>query len=164
MLLKRLTCLPSSLGAFRAGTPIVLDLLDGSVGVDPALHIVWTRFRLMRTYLAYRPLETAHIFWMLDLIAHGAPWPGARTSASHSCCRKLGVSAVESSKVGFVLLFLPSGCLRGQSNIFKALFLKPGSSKLVLSWRKGEEGSGSAVSGYPRIFTTTYIFPPAGKR
>ena len=59
----------SSLSAFRAaivqavwsckmplaGTPAVLYLLDGLVGVDPAYHIVWARFRVMRRYLAYRP-------------------------------------------------------------------------------------------------------------
>ena len=59
-----------SLGAFRAaivrmplaGTLVVLDLLDGPVGVDPAFHTVWTRFRLVRRYLAHRPLEAARIF------------------------------------------------------------------------------------------------------
>ena len=63
----------SSLGAFRAAingavwsrkmplanTPAVLDLLDGLVGVDPALHIIWVRFRMMRRYLAYFPDEDA---------------------------------------------------------------------------------------------------------
>ena len=34
-----------------AGTPVVLKLLDGPVGVDLALHIVWARFRMMRWYL-----------------------------------------------------------------------------------------------------------------
>ena len=59
-----------------AGTPVVVNLLDGPVGVDPPFHIVWTGFRLMRGYLAHRPLETARIFRMLDLIAHGAPGHG----------------------------------------------------------------------------------------
>ena len=30
----------------------------------------------MRRYLAHRPLETARIFRMLDLVAHGAPGLG----------------------------------------------------------------------------------------
>ena len=55
-----------------ANTPVFLNLLDGSVGVDPAFHIVWTRFRLVRRYLAQRPLEAARIFRMLDFIARGA--------------------------------------------------------------------------------------------
>ena len=33
-----------------ASTPAVLNLLDGPVGVDPALEIVWVRFRMMRRY------------------------------------------------------------------------------------------------------------------
>ena len=54
----------SSLSAFRAAVvwavrsskmqlaniPAVLNLLDGPVGVDPALHIIWIRFRTMRRY------------------------------------------------------------------------------------------------------------------
>ena len=61
----------SSLRAFRAAivravwsskmplanTPAILNLLDGPVSVDPALHIVWVRFRMMRRYLAYCPEE-----------------------------------------------------------------------------------------------------------
>ena len=56
----------SSLSAFRAAivravwsskmplanAPAILNLLDGPVGVDPAFHIVWSRFRMLRRYLA----------------------------------------------------------------------------------------------------------------
>ena len=56
----------SSVGAFRAAVvravwssemplanaPALLNLLDGLVGVDPAFHIIWSRFRMMRRYLA----------------------------------------------------------------------------------------------------------------
>ena len=35
-----------------ANTSSVLSLLDGPVDVDPALHIIWVRFRMMRWYLA----------------------------------------------------------------------------------------------------------------
>ena len=55
-----------------ANTPFVLNLLDGPVGVDRAFHVIWTRFRMMREYLAHWPDEVARIFRMLDLIAHGA--------------------------------------------------------------------------------------------
>ena len=34
-----------------ANTPAVLNLLDGPVGVDPALHVIWVRFRKMRRYI-----------------------------------------------------------------------------------------------------------------
>ena len=40
-----------------AGTPAILNLFDGPVGVDPAFHIVWSRFRMMRGCLAYCPEE-----------------------------------------------------------------------------------------------------------
>ena len=77
----------SSISAFRAAvvravwsskmplahTPAVLNLLDGPVGVDPALHVVWVRFRMMRRYLAYCPEEVPRIFRMLDLISWRAP-------------------------------------------------------------------------------------------
>ena len=54
-------------------SPAVLNLLDGPVGVDPALHIAWVRFRMMRLYLAYCPEEEPGIFRMLDLIPRGPP-------------------------------------------------------------------------------------------
>ena len=52
----------SSISAFRAAlvravwfsemplanAPAILNLLDGPVGVDPAFHIIWSRFRMMR--------------------------------------------------------------------------------------------------------------------
>ena len=138
----------SSLGAFRAAvvrsvwsskmplgnTPVVLHLLDGPVSVDPAIHIVSTRFRLVRRYLAHRPLEVSRIYRMLHLVAHRAP--------GHGPVHLLPISAAE---IGFVLdgeqqgwiraALPPLGCLRGRSNIFRALVWMPGSSKLVLTYR-----------------------------
>ena len=52
-----------------ASTLAILHLLDGPVGIDPAFHIVWIRFRMMRRYLAYCPDEEPRIFRMLDLIS-----------------------------------------------------------------------------------------------
>ena len=86
----------SSLSAFRAAivwamwsikmpsanTPAVLNSLDGPVGVDLALHIVWVRFRMMRRYLAYCPEEEPRIFRMLDLL----PWSWFHASSAHFCC------------------------------------------------------------------------------
>ena len=46
------------------------------VGVDPAFHIVWARFRMMGRYLAYCPEEEPRIFRMLDLISREAPGHG----------------------------------------------------------------------------------------
>ena len=59
----------SSISAFRAAivravwsskmlladAPAILNLLDGPVGVDPAFHIKWSRFRKMCMYIAYCP-------------------------------------------------------------------------------------------------------------
>ena len=59
-----------------ANTLAVPNLLDGPAGVDPAFHIVWNRFRMMRRYLAYFPDEEPKIFMMLDLISRGAPCHG----------------------------------------------------------------------------------------
>ena len=117
----------SSLGAFRAAnvrsvwtskmplanTPVVLNLLGGPVGVDPAFYIVWTRFRPVRRYLAHRPLEVSRIYRMLDSIAHGAP--------GHSLVHLLLISAAEigfawdGEQQGWIRAALPppSGCWRG---------------------------------------------------
>ena len=69
-----------------ANTPAVLDLLDGPVGVDPALHIVCVTFRMVRRYLAYCPEEEPKIFRMLDLISREGPWSRPCASSAHFCC------------------------------------------------------------------------------
>ena len=80
----------SSISAFRAAivrsvwsskmplanAPAILSLLDGPVDVDPAFYIVWSRFRMMRRFLAYCPEEEPRIFRMLDLISRGAQGHG----------------------------------------------------------------------------------------
>ena len=80
----------SSISAFRAAivrsvwsskmplanTPAILSLLDGPVDVDPAFYVVWSRFRMMRRFLAYCPEEEPRIFRMLDLISRGAQGHG----------------------------------------------------------------------------------------
>ena len=55
-----------------ANAPAILNLLDGPVDVDPAFYVVWSRFRMMRRYLAYCPEEEPRVFRMLDLISRGA--------------------------------------------------------------------------------------------
>ena len=66
----------SSLSAFRAAigwavwsskmlvssTLVILNLLDGPVGIDLAIHIIWARYRMMRRYLACCPEEEPGIF------------------------------------------------------------------------------------------------------
>ena len=41
-----------------------------------AFYIVWSRFRMLRRYLAYCPEEEPRIFRMLDLISGGAQGHG----------------------------------------------------------------------------------------
>ena len=76
----------SSISAFRAAAvravwsskmplanaPALLNLLDGPVDVDPAFYVVWSRFRVMRRFLACCLEEEPRIFRMLDLISRGA--------------------------------------------------------------------------------------------
>ena len=57
-------------------SPAFLNLLDGPVDVDPAFHVIWSRFRMMRRFLAYCPEEEPRIFRMLDLISRGAQGHG----------------------------------------------------------------------------------------
>ena len=78
----------SSISAFRAAivraawsskmplanAPAIFNLLDGLVKVDPAFHIVWSRFRMMRRFLAY--CQGPRVFRMLDLISWGAQGHG----------------------------------------------------------------------------------------
>ena len=54
----------------------VLTLLDGPVGCDPGFFVVWSRFRLLRRYLAYRPMEVPRVYALLGLAADGCPGHG----------------------------------------------------------------------------------------
>ena len=54
----------------------VLSLLDGPPGCDPGFFVVWSRFRLLRRYLAYRPREVPRIYALLGLAADGCPGHG----------------------------------------------------------------------------------------
>ena len=75
-----------------ANAPAIHNLLDGPVGIDPAFHIVWARFPMMRRYLAYCLEEEPNIFRMLDLIS--------RSAEGHGPVHLLLTSAAE---VGFCL-------------------------------------------------------------
>ena len=86
MLLRASHISTSSLSSFRAAisravwsskmpmasTPVLLNLLDGPVGVVPAYHVIWARFSMLRRYLAYWPDKVPRVYRMLDLIAGGA--------------------------------------------------------------------------------------------
>ena len=104
----------SSISAFRAAivrsvwsskmplanTPaVLLNLLDGPVDVDPAFYVVWSRFRMMRRYLAYCPEEEPRIFRMLDLVSRGAHGHGPVHLLLISAA-EIGFAWVEMKKVG----------------------------------------------------------------
>ena len=84
-----------------ANAPALLNLLDGPVGVDPAFHNVWSRFRVMRRFLAYCPEEEPRIFRMLDFISRGAQ--------GHGPVHLLLISAAE---LGFALDGAEQGWVR----------------------------------------------------
>ena len=86
--------------------PFLTNLLDGPVGVDPAFHIIWSRFRMMRRYLAYCPDEEPRIFRMLDLISRGAQGHGP-VHLLLIFAAELGVLGMGRRKVGFGFPTLP---------------------------------------------------------
>ena len=108
----------SSISAFRAAivravwtsqmplanAPALLNLLDGPVDVDPAFHIVWSRFRMIHRYMAYCPGEELRIFRMLDLISRGAQSHGPVHLLT--CAAELGF-AWDGDEKGWVRVSLP---------------------------------------------------------
>ena len=54
----------------------VLSLVDALDCCDPALYVIWGRFRQMRRFLAYRPNEVPRVDRLLDLAAAGRPGHG----------------------------------------------------------------------------------------
>ena len=54
----------------------ILSLLDGPPGCDPGFYVVWCRFRLLRRYLAYNPLDFPRLYSLLGLVAAGGPGHG----------------------------------------------------------------------------------------
>ena len=54
----------------------ILSLLDGPPGCDPEFCVVGCRFRLLRRYLAYNPLEVPGLYSPLGLVAGGCPGHG----------------------------------------------------------------------------------------
>ena len=55
----------------------VLSFLDAPDVADPALYVIWNRFRHLMRYLSYRPGEVARVHKLVDLVAAGSPGPGS---------------------------------------------------------------------------------------
>ena len=59
-----------------ASIGVVLSLLDGPSGCDPAFCVVWFRFRMLRRFLASRPGEVSRVYRLLESAAEGCPGHG----------------------------------------------------------------------------------------
>ena len=159
----------SSISAFRGAiwsgkmpldnAPAILNLLDGPVGVDPAFHIIWSTFRMMRRYLSYCPEEEPRIFRMLDLISRGAQ--------GHGPVHLLLISAAE---VGFAwdggekgwvrVSFPPIRMMSGLLQRFRSAILDAWRFKVFsrLSERKGFWGGEYAdFHGSSQLLTSSHL-------
>ena len=59
-----------------ASVGVVLSLLDGPTGCDPAFCVVWFGFRLLRRYLALWPAEVGRVYRLLAMVGEGCPGHG----------------------------------------------------------------------------------------
>ena len=119
-----------------ASTLAILSLLDGPVGVDPAFHIIWARFRMIRRCLAYCLEEEPRIFRRLDLISRGAQ--------GHGPVHLLLISAAEvefasdGEEKGWVPVSLPPlRMMSGPVNLFSLLSWMLGVIVFWPSWLRG---------------------------
>ena len=142
-----------------ANTPAILNLLDGPVDVDLAFYIVWSRFRMMRRYLAYCPEEEPRIFRMLDLISRGAQ--------GHGPVHLLLISAAEigftwdSGEQGWVRVSLPPlRMMTGPIQHFRSAILDAWHFHVFskLSERKGLRGVEFAdLKGSLQLLNSTHL-------
>ena len=163
----------SSISAFRAAivrsvwsskmplanAPTILSLLDGPVDVDPAFYIIWSRFRMMRRYLAYCPEEEPRIFRMLDLISRGAQ--------GHGPIHLLLISAAEigfawdSGEQGWIRVSLPPlRMMTGPIQHFRSAILDAWHFHVFsrLSERKGFWGVNFAdIKGSLQLLNSTHL-------
>ena len=65
-------------GLRLANTGAALSLLDGLVGSDPGVHVVWCRFRMLRRHITYNSSvhELARVYSLLRVVSVGAPGHG----------------------------------------------------------------------------------------
>ena len=136
----------------------ILHLLDGPVGIDPAFHVVWARFRMMRRYLAYCPCEEPRIFRMIDLISGG--------SQGHGPVHLLLVSAAElgfawdGAEKGWVRVSLPPlRMMTGPAQHFYSSILDAWRFSVFskLSDRKGFRGVEYAFEGSLQPLTSSRL-------
>ena len=81
-------------------------LLDGPVGGDPGFYIVWCRFRLLRRYLVYRPLEIPRLKKPLGRGLCWLSWAWACAPSGSKCSCSWLCFGILTVRVGFGLVFL----------------------------------------------------------
>ena len=59
-----------------ASVGVVLSLLVGPTGCDPAFCVVWFRFWLLRRYLALWHTEVGRVYRLLEMVGEGSPGHG----------------------------------------------------------------------------------------
>ena len=137
MVLKVLTSLVKNLSSFRTGIvkacwprklpmanpQAVLILLDAPDCCDPELYVIWSRFRQLRRFLAYRPEEVPRVYRLLDLAV-------VRFTYCFILLVSWGSLGIRMRKAGFVLGCSPSGCWLGLFNISKVLSVLLGGAGL----------------------------------
>ena len=132
-------CWPGKLP--MANPHAVLSILDAPDVCDPALYVVWCRFRQLRRYLSYRPGEVARVYRLLDLVAAGRPGHGPLHLLLQSA-NELGF-AWDSSVEGWIRPGLPPlRMLAGPYQHFKAAIIGAWRNKVsgILAARKGFRG------------------------
>ena len=70
----------------QAHVGAILSLLDGPPGCDPGFYVVWCRFRLLRRYLAYNPLEVPRLLCLLGHVVGGCLGHGPVHPLVESAC------------------------------------------------------------------------------
>ena len=132
-------CWPKKLP--MANPQAVLSLLDAPDGNDPELYVIWSRFRQMRRFLAYRPDEVPRVFRLLDLAAAGRPGHGSVHLLLHSA--SLIGFAWDSNEEGWIRPGLPPlRMLSGPYQHFRSVIFSAWRGRVagILTSRKGFRG------------------------
>ena len=144
-------------------TPALLSLLDAPWGSDPAFFIIWSRFRQLRRYLAYRPDEEARIFRLLDYDAVRSPGHGPFFIFLFSLLMNW-VFFWDSGQAGWIRPgLLPLRMMTGPIQHFRSAIWQAWQHKVAtdLCKRKGFRGGfGLDIYGSHRLL----VIPPEGTR
>ena len=138
-----------------AGVGVVLSLLDGPIGCDPAFCVVWFRFRLLRRYhLTLWPAEVGRVYRLLEMVSEGCPGHGPTHLLSASAAEigfRRDPDALAGSRLGLPLL----SNLAGPLQHFKAAILDAWRNKVAADscGRKGFRGG--AFAGCPWVLSAS---------